>query len=390
VRSHAGLRADEEVGFFDIHSIELGAAWSDKLVSALAECRSFVALCSPRYFLSEFCGKEWTVFAHRLRDYERSNGVQPPALLPLRWLPQRWTPDVAAARQYNNDNLPEAYGRNGLRQLMRLQRHKDSYLEFVSVLARQIVETAEAHPLPRLREMPDITRVHNAFERNSVELTGPKVTTIDPLDVQRSDYVHFVVAAPSRRELEAEEHLSARTRREFYGEQPQEWAPYQPALAGPLAQFAVDIAEQRRYASVVTDVSRLGNRVELAKARNQLVILLVDVWATRLQHQRQALVECNEHDSVEQPMTAVMVPSSHDDTETQANWSQFTHAVRDIFPQRATEGDVMFRPSILTHQAFDADLQVVLEIARNRTYANGPVYRRPPDAPTALPILQGP
>jgi FxsC-like protein len=391
VRSHAGLRADKEVGFLDIHSIELGAAWNPRLSAALATCRAFVALCSPRYFVSEFCGKEWTVFAERLHEYERSNGLQPPALLPLHWTPQRWTPEVAAARQYNNDNLPMAYGRNGLRQLMRLQRHRDSYLEFVPELARQIVETAETHPLPHLRGIPDINAVANAFER-----TGQPNPSSNhggnAADAHRSDYVHFVVAAPSAADLDSAQGLAERTRREYYGEQPEDWAPYHPALPAPLAQFAVDIAQRRSFASAVTDVSRLGNRVELAEQRNQIVVLLLDVWATRLQAQRWELGEGSDRDrGTGQPTTAVMVPSNPEDAETQAHWPQFEQAVRAIFANRAVQGgDVMFRPSILTHLAFDADLQVLLEVTRNRVFTSGQPRRLPPDPPTQLPFLQGP
>ena len=391
VRSHAGLRADAEVGFLDIHSIELGAAWTPRLTSALATCRAFVALCSPRYFVSEFCGKEWTVFAERLHEYETSNGLQPPALLPLRWTPVRWTPEVAAERQYNNDNLPAAYGRNGLRQLMRLQRHRDSYLEFVSELARQVVETAETHQLPHLRGMPDITAVDNAFER-----TGqPNPSTNHggyAADTRRSDYVHFVVAAPSLADLDSAEELAERTRREYYGDQPEDWAPYPPALSAPLVQFAVDIAQRRSFASAVTDMSRLGNQVELARQRNQIVVLLLDVWATLQHAQRRALVEGNDRDRGSgQTTTAVMVPSNPDDAETQANWPRFAQAVPEIFTNRVVQGgDVMFRPSILTHQGFDADLQALLEVTRNRVFTSGQPRRLPPDPPTQLPFLQGP
>jgi FxsC-like protein len=385
VRSHAGLRADEEVGFVDAHSIELGAVWSTRLMTALSRCRSFIAMCSPRYFLSEACGKEWTVFAERLREYERDNGVRLAALLPLMWLPQRHTPKVAADLQYTSGDLPEAYGRNGLRQLMRLQRHRDSYLEFVSELARQIVDMAEAHPLPPLRAAPDFAAVRNAFRGAPAQSAG------EAPEAARANLVHFVVAAPSRDELDSEELRDGRTRREFYGERPHEWAPYQPALSAPLAQYAADIAEQRSFDSAVTDIGGLVSRVESARERNQIVVLLVDVWATRLRRQRQALAECDARDwRTDQPTTAVMVPSSHDDEETQANWRHFTHAVRDIFAHRALHGDVMFRPSILTHHAFGADLQVVLEVARNRTFVTGRVFRRPPDPPSALPILQGP
>ncbi|BCB82576.1 hypothetical protein Pflav_089860 [Phytohabitans flavus] len=87
VRAHAGLASGEEVGFFDVHSLEVGASWSPRLVDALSQCQSFIALVSPRYLLSEPCGREWAVFSDRIRRYEREVGVTPSALLPLLWLP---------------------------------------------------------------------------------------------------------------------------------------------------------------------------------------------------------------------------------------------------------------------------------------------------------------
>jgi hypothetical protein len=49
----------------------------------------------------------------------------------------------------------------------------------------------------------------------------------------------------------------------------------------------------------------------------------------------------------------------------------------------------MFRSSVLTAESFGADLPVVLEVARNRMFTRGTVYRRPPEPPER-PILEGP
>jgi FxsC-like protein len=395
VRSHAGLSANEEVGFFDAHSLEVGATWSTRLVRALSQCRSFVALCSPRYFVSEPCGKEWAVFAERLREYEhqrRQQPQQPAALLPLLWLPPRHLPPVVAALQYDNGDLPEAYRRAGLRQLMRLQRHQDSYIELVSELASQIVQTADTHRLPNRTLDVHFEAVPSVFHPPSPGTI--KVNSSTPAEPAGGEppthYVHFVVSAPARDDLATKELAPVRTSHEYYGDSPLDWAPYR--LEGPIVRYARAIAAQRSFESGVADISNLGERLAVAMRNNHIVILLVDAWSTRLPAHRQALAQCDDYDRQAPESTiAVMVPSSADDGETQLSWRQLGDSLRAIFRNRTANGDeVMFRPSVLTHDAFNADLQVVLEVAKNRIFVRGKVFRSVRGEPDPRPILEAP
>jgi FxsC-like protein len=386
VRAHAGLAAGEEVGFFDVHSLEVGASWSPRLVEALSRCQSFIALVSPRYLLSEPCGREWTIFADRVRRYEREVGVSPSALLPLLWLPPPQLPEAVAALQYHNDILPEAYSRTGLRQLMRLQRNQDSYYDLIVELARQIVQTAAAHQVPSVGSAIDFKDVQSAFHTRA---TGRAVVPRQPGEAQ---HVQFVVAAPARGELSAEELAAIDRDSQYYGATSVEWAPYRPTLPVPIADYARTVAERRSFRAEVAGTAGLAQRIGDARRGNQIVVLLVDVWSTMLNDYRQALAECNQLDqNSEEPITAIMVPLNFDDQQGQRHRRQLTDSLRAIFYRRTVHGDdVMFRSSILTHQAFDADLQVVLETARNRVFTSGTVHNRPPGQAVRRPILQGP
>jgi hypothetical protein len=51
-------RRDDDVGFRDLSTIPVGSPWRQRLIEALSRTRTFVALCSPTYYGSEFCGKE--------------------------------------------------------------------------------------------------------------------------------------------------------------------------------------------------------------------------------------------------------------------------------------------------------------------------------------------
>lgn len=386
VRAHAGLAAGEEVGFFDVHSLEVGATWSPRLVEALSRCQSFIALVSPRYLLSEPCGREWTIFSDRVRRYEQEVGVSPSVLLPLLWLPPQQLPDAVAALQYKNDILPEAYGRTGLRQLMRLQRNQDSYYDLIVELAQQIVQTAAAHQVPSAAPGIDFKDVQSAFHPKA---TGRAAVPRQPGDTHQ---VQFVVAAPARGELAAQELAAVDRDRQYYGATSMEWAPYRPTLPVPIADYARSVAERRSFRAEVAGTAGLAQRIGDARRGNQIVILLVDVWSTMLNDYRQALAECNQLDQdAEEPVTAIMVPLAFDDQQGQRHRRQLTDSLRAIFYRRTVHGDdVMFRSSILTHQAFDADLQVVLETARNRVFTSGTVHNRPPGQAVQRPILQGP
>jgi hypothetical protein len=66
-------------------------------------------------------------------------------------------------------------------------------------------------------------------------------------------------------------------------------------------------------------------------------------------------------------------------------------SLRAIFRNRTANGDeVMFRQSILTHDAFNADLQVVLEVAKNRIFVRGTVFRPVRGEPDPRPMLEAP
>jgi hypothetical protein len=155
----------DQVGFLDSDNLRAGHRWSPELVRALANCQVFLALCSPAYFSRPSCGKEWTVFDQRIRDHERHTGrLAPPALIPLFWVPVPVPalPAAVSAYQHRDDVFGPAYQRHGLRDLVRLDRHRDDYKIFVSALARRIVDLAR-HGLRPATGMPEFDAIPPAF-----------------------------------------------------------------------------------------------------------------------------------------------------------------------------------------------------------------------------------
>lgn len=388
VRMLAGLSPHERVGFFDTQSIELGARWSSELVDALSACCSFLALCAPRYYLSEPCGREWQVFADRVKRHENITGTTCSSLIPVLWLPRGPMPEVIQCLHYDHASFGETYRRDGLRQLMRLKRNDDDYKQAVTALADRIVVNATMHDKSLTPDnlVIDFNTVANAFQTPDwMDFPAAVTGAPPPLAIERrsrSSHVHFVVAAPDKQEASTVRHNV-----EFYGEVSRDWAPYLPHLQKPLVDFARGIAARRGLTSNVSLVST-DSQVTTMSENNGIVILLVDPWAPQLESYRHALTQ---HER-QAPAATAMVPHNHQDQETYINWNWLSHDLRGVFVRRVSSGEaIAYRQDNLSYQAFGEDLQTVLEVARNRLFAQGPHSTRDEDdPPNSLPILEGP
>ncbi|GIE84637.1 TIR-like protein FxsC [Actinoplanes regularis] len=386
VRTYAGLPTTQVVGFLDVE-MQVGEEWARTLVSALGNCRTFVALISPRYLISEPCGREWTLFSERLDTLEQKDpAADPPPLIPLLWLPPPRLPAAIEARQYLNHGMPEAYSRTGLRQIIRLARYRDDYLEMLARLAQQIVEVATSErPVPTRPSTLPFEQVRSAFHdagRPALPGSGPVAQ------------VEFIIAAPARSDLDAL-HLSGLERDpQFYGELPEHWAPYRPHLTSPIADRAQQVALEHQFQALVTDLDSPHGRFGADRdTAERIVVLLVDLWVTGLTRHRSALARFDEGGTDEEPAraAAVLVPAGHDDEQTQANLTQLIAALGQVFGRQMNARlGASFRSAILSPQSFDADLGVILERSRNRMFRTNTVRRPLPGRSGQRPILRGP
>lgn len=371
VRLRAGLSRDEVVGFVD-RTIQVGERWPRQVGEALASCGSFVALMAPRYFQSEACGREWWTFQERADRYEAAAKVDSSLLKPLMWVPTPPTKmhPVAEPIQYYSNVLGDMYQRVGIRQIMRLQRCRDDYRSFVFELAGQVVETVETHPLTEELPGTDFKALPSAFHRAALRING----STGPATLEPPMLVHIVVAALARNGM-----APLRQELERYGDHPVDWAPYQPQLMTPLAEYAGDIAGRHSFEFRIVEVTQLAACAERASRFDQIIVLLLDAWATRSAEVREVLAAHNArilHGA--RPATAVLIPRSREDAETLVNWRNLTAACRDVFSQLAND-DELYRSAIATPDSFSLDLPVVLEAARNRVHSVG-TARRPLDA----------
>ncbi|GAA2690277.1 TIR-like protein FxsC [Actinoplanes palleronii] len=385
VRSYAGLPPTSTVGFLDVE-MQVGESWARTLMSALGICRTFVALISPRYLISEPCGREWAIFSDRLSRLEDGDpSVDPPPLIPLLWLPPPRLPAAIEARQYLNHGMPEAYGRTGLRQIIRLTRYRDDYLEMLARLAQQIVEVATSgRPVPTHPNPLPFEQVHSAFH----ETGAAPAPAVSPADL-----VKFIVAAPSRADLAGQLLPGVDRDPRFYGELPEQWAPYRPHLDAPIADRARQVALEHQFHAMVTDLDGLREHLDSDEdTTDWIIVLLVDLWVTGLSRHRNALARFEEADDVAATSAAasVLVPAGHDDEQTNTYLSQLTATLSQVFGRRMSARLDSFRSVIISPQSFDADLGVVLERSRNRMFRTKTVQHQLPARSGQRPILRGP
>jgi len=378
VRACAGVEG--EVGFLDLDAYDNGRHWPSAVEEAVTTCRVFVALCSPRYFLSERCGREWTIFDDRRRRYQEATGRTAPALIPI-----VWTNFDAPPRNLDGPDqqavLPDSPGDEGLRLLVRLRSWREPYRDFLAGLAHRIVETAHAHPISAAGPGPDLAATPSAF--GHPDQTAPRIPVNNGEPSSSTQRVHFVVAAGTRAEMD-----TVREDLRYYGQRGEDWAPYQPSLSEPIAARARVVAAERSFGSEIVDLEGLDDRIESANRNNDIVVLLVDAWATKIDAYRNTL---SDFDGRADPTVAVLVPSNRDDAESTRHRGELRADVSTTFRNAVNRRDQLLRTDIETVGVFDDDLMSVIEEAQNRIYSRGRIFRRPLDTPSAdRPILEGP
>lgn len=354
------------VGFRDAISIDLSARWSDVLVEELMTCKVFVANCSPTYFLSENCGKEWAAFSHRMDLYAKEKGVTPPSIIPVIWAPIPEPPKIMSGIQWTKEEFGEMYRDEGLLSLMRRREHRQKYRDIVRAFACRIRDVAGQHSLPEPESRFVYENVTAAFPLLDVPVTrmGAAVLDTQPSpSAGRSGpkHVNFVIVAGSRDEL-----ASVRNCVESYGAESVDWMPYNPPDDRRISSYAQGVISRRDFTSQLETIdSGLLAVLDRAATRNELVVILVDPWSTKLTRYRQPL---RDYDERNEPSVVIMVPTNGDDPATAA-------AIKDALPRNVIRHDILFRDQVSSIEDFRRTLIRSITLAQGRIFAHGTVGR---------------
>ncbi|MFE2429475.1 TIR-like protein FxsC [Streptomyces sp. NPDC059373] len=358
--------AGSPVGFMDRDMLRTGENWSQRLSEALATCRVFVPLFSPRYFQSEVCGREWYAFSRRALEsrYAQSNSQ---AIVPALWIPvlPESLPDPARHLPAVPDEFGTEYAANGLYGLMKLSIFRREYEIAVYQLARAIVRTATSGPTAEGRPLK-YSEVPNAF--------GPR---------SGSRRLRIVVVAPTRDELP--EGHSGRC----YGESSLDWNPYRPASEPPLAEVTANHMRGLDYLTSTVSFEEAADELIAGDPPDAPTLMLLDRWALNDPRRRELLAQV---DVAARPWVSVIVPWKSDDPDNLSLEAPAPSDVEKTLPRVVQRGRSVSRAAtggVPTLEAFVDVLPAVIQRATAQFTRNAVAH--PPRGPAMeRPRLTGP
>jgi hypothetical protein len=123
------------------HNIVPGDDWREGLEAELDGCDIFMPMCSPEYFRSDWCGREWAYFRERVRASTPFNRPLPALIFPVIWKRLDQMPSVLEHIQ-TATFTPAGYPQKSLRQLYLTPGR--AYSGAVNQLATEIVHKKNA------------------------------------------------------------------------------------------------------------------------------------------------------------------------------------------------------------------------------------------------------
>jgi FxsC-like protein len=317
IRQMADLPPGKKPGFMD-RELQQGQEWPWRLSNALAACQVFVPLYSRRYFRSQHCGKEWFAFYRRALNQAAANGSgRVETIVPALWTPVRdgQFPEATRAVQFRPADFGPLYAEHGFYGIMKVSRWREDYDEALYLLARRIVDAAEASPVEpehaaKYESLPAAFGVEDG--------TGPG----DKL-------LRVTVVAPRRDELPDGRDPS------YYGRDVREWNPYRQGSVRSLADHAADLARSLGYTPNVGDLYQHEAVLLGGEPPSGPEVLLIDPWAVMQ-------LECREMlrrlDPLDKPWVQVVVVWNEQDTQLAADAEKVRAALDAALPRKLREG----------------------------------------------------
>ncbi|MEU9449681.1 TIR-like protein FxsC [Streptomyces sp. NPDC048277] len=349
-------------GFMD-RTMRAGQIWSQELADSLTSCRVFVPLYSPRYFISPWCGREWTVFGQRqarylrpdqLRDRSRISDLRgrPTAVVPAVWapVPEHRMPECVQDLQYYGPEHTERYKRFGLYGLAKLSSFRSDYQKAVLLLAQRIVEVGENIVAER-GDPESLDSAHDAFAPR----TAVRSATGRGLRIS--------VAAGSHARLPDGAGPA------HYGPTPLDWRPFHPAYPYPVGKLASEIAARLEFRPDVMEFDH-----ERAPAEGPEVLLL----DRRLLRDPEHRTRLGEFDARGAGATGVVVPWNGADPDAVAE-HEVAAEVEAVLPERTRRQRQARRPVVMgpDHRALGEHLPRVMQWAATE-YLKTATPRTPP------------
>lgn len=395
VRVRRGLPEKTVVGFFDQRDIELGAAWEQTISDALQNSKVLVSIYSPGYFQSEYCGKEWEVFMRRCRlhkDLRTQTGelgaTLPPSIKPSLWVPFSITnlDEDVQALQYTRGDSNAVYNSEGLRYvLMQIGEHRREYNDFVTELAKEIIETADKFPLPKLDRLPPLGEVDSAWPQRRPPGT-PTPVTPSTVSVSSPKHIRFVFVAADPKHFG-----SVRSADPYLDRGGPDWKPFFPDMSaiGPFVQHIVSDKELGFTSDELAFGPNLIKDIQDAWAERKIVIILVDGWSVNWDTTSYRPV-LHEFDQQNFFNCSVLVPWNDEDPGISNQPQTILQTLQDTFYFRTRAGNsIFYRDSIRKPEDLRDALRDVLTLIKAEIRKQAEVSR-PLPRDINKPIISGP
>jgi FxsC-like protein len=218
--------------------------------------------------------------------------------------------------------------------------------------------------------------------------TAPRPTDAAPppgLSADGPRHVQCVYVAATRGEMVGK---GVRTAVDGYGEESgMEWSPYHPRLRDEIGLLVNAVTAGEGFLYTYTDVDEhLVERLEDAKKRNKIVVLLVDAWTLCLDSYQERMREVDERSFFN---TAILVPWNPEDPETAAQRAELQVRLEATFLDRYVTRD-QFADAIETVEDLKNELKVALTRAKMRLINAAQVRKRVGEKTMAKPTVAGP
>jgi FxsC-like protein len=295
---------------------------AQRIADALARCRVFVPVCSPRYFNTVYCGQQWHAFTRRAGAAD--------AIVPALWAPVPLANRPQTARELlgglgldgadpqepgaggaKEGTTSERYATEGLYGLISLGEDDQAYHAAVGRLAQRIVRVSQHFPAQSVAEadIGDIHALPDAFAASPQPRLG------------------IAVLAPTT------DRLPSGRDRSRYGISPLDWSPYRTVSGGTLVRGMTELARNLGFAPRARpfdhDLPELfGNRRTTGPW-----VLVIDAWALQ---DPEALELVRRFDALDQPWAAVMTVLSEEDPQSDGLRSALPDMLSRALPRRST------------------------------------------------------
>jgi FxsC-like protein len=383
IRDKRGLPAKAVVGYFDQKELELGEDWEPLLIEALQTSSVVIAVASPGYFKSEYCGKEWAFFRERMTFGLPAGSPVPPLIKPIIWIPFRTTDLPAAVRQaqYTFGDPAAVQNERGFKYLLKnLQAYEVVFNELIDALAQQIVDAADTHAVPRIAPVPPLKAVRSAFD-TPVAPAEPSRRPTGPKHVR----LVYVAADPNT-------FGTARVQDAYMDVGGADWKPFYPAETTRIHRLVQNFVanDDLDFTSEELQFSHdLIDDVEDAWQKRQIVVLIVDGWSLNWSAEyRRVLSQLDQRLDYH---WCVLVPRNDQDADSAALRAQIDAAIGQTFDRHANlaRNPMFYRDDIRSVADLKAALREVLTKLKEEIKKRAEVAMPVPAGP-AKSVISGP